>query len=188
MNAALKHMTPEQFLVWCLDRPDRWELVHGVPVRMMTGATQNHDRVVVNVIAELVQKLRGGPCRPNTADVAARMAQGNVRRPDVTVDCGVPDPASLQSTAPTVFFEVLSPSTRSFDLIRKSEEYKSVPTLRHIVLIDARQPRVLLWSRSDDATPWRDQDIEGPEAVIDLSAISVRLPLATLYDGVILEE
>jgi len=56
------------------------------------------------------------------------------------------------------------------------------------VLIDARQPRVLLWSRPDDAAPWSDQDIEEPEAAIDLTAIGVSLPLATLYDGVIFEE
>jgi len=48
-DAAPKLMTADEFLVWCLDREDgRWELIGGVPVRMMTGATQRHDRIVVN--------------------------------------------------------------------------------------------------------------------------------------------
>ncbi|WP_077356471.1 Uma2 family endonuclease [Brevundimonas sp. LM2] len=86
MNAALKLMTPDAFLDWCQSQEDRWELVDGMP-RMMTGATRRHDRIVVNLIADLHSKLRGKPCQPNTADVAALMLHGNVRRPDVTVDC-----------------------------------------------------------------------------------------------------
>ena len=184
MNAALRHMTADEFLVWCLDQPDRWELVHGVPIRMMTGATQRHDMVVVNVLVELGNRLRGKPCRPSTADIAARMPQGNVRRPDATVDCGSLVPTSLESSAPTVFFEVLSKSTRTFDQVRKPEEYKGVPTLRHIVLIDPEAPRVWLWSRPDEATPWFDLDIDGLDATVPLTAIAVDLPMAAIYDGI----
>lgn len=188
MNAALKHMTPDEFLVWCLDQPDRWELVHGIPIRMMTGATHGHDDVVVNLIVELGTRLKGKPCRPKTADIAAKMARGNIRRPDVTVDCGTADRKALASAAPTVFFEVLSPSTRTFDQFRKTEEYKAVPTLRHIVLIDPDRPRVWLWSRADEAAPWSDQDVEGLEADVPLTAIDVSLPMASIYDGVTLED
>lgn len=187
MNTALKHMTPDDFLVWCQDQPDRWELVHGLPIRMMTGATRTHDQIVVNLIAELHGRMRGKPCRPNTADVAARMPQGNIRRPDVTVDCGGPPNDALESEVPTVFFEVLSKSTRTFDMVRKPEEYKGVPTLRHIVLIDPREPRVWLWSRADQATPWTDQDIEGMEAIVPLVAVGVDLPMASIYDGIAFE-
>lgn len=188
MNTALKHMTPEEFLVWCLDQPDRWELVQSLPIRMMTGATHGHDAVVVNLIAELKSRLRGGSCRPMTADIAARMQEGNIRRPDVTVDCGAVDRDALESAAPTVFFEVLSRSTRTFDQLRKTEEYKSVPTLRHIVLIDPDRPRVWLWSRAEETTPWTDRDILGLEAFVPLPVIGVELPMAAIYDGVVFED
>ncbi|WP_396594238.1 Uma2 family endonuclease [Brevundimonas sp. R86498] len=183
MNAALKLMTPDAFLDWCQYQEDRWELVDGMP-RMMTGATRRHDRIVVNLIIDLGNKLRGKPCQPNTADVAARMLHGNVRRPDVTVDCAsVPD-KSLSSTAPTVFFEVLSPSTRTIDLLRKAEEFKQTPTLRHIVIIEPDRPQVLLWSRSDEADPWVDRDIEGVDGIVPLTAIDVTLPMTAIYEGV----
>jgi Uma2 family endonuclease len=187
MNAALKHMTPDAFLVWCLDQPDRWELVQGLPIRMMTGATQRHDAIVVNLISELRQRLRGSACRPATADVASRMPGGNVRRPDVTVDCGPAEPDALETTAPTVFFEVLSKSTRTFDIVRKPDEYKTVATLRHIVLIDAREPRVWLWSRADETSPWTDQDVLGLEASVPLAAIGIDLPMVQIYDGITFE-
>lgn len=186
MNAALKLMTPDAFLDWCQYQEDRWELVDGMP-RMMTGATRGHDDVVVNLIVELGTQLRGKPCRPRTADVAARMEQGNVRRPDVTVDCGPTERKALASAAPTVFFEVLSPSTRAIDMVKKSEEYKQVPSLRHFVLIEPDVARAAVWSRTDETAPWTDQDFEGLDGRIDLPAIDVTLPLAAIYDGIELE-
>lgn len=186
MNVALKLMTADEFLDWCQYQEDRWELVDGMP-RMMTGATRRHDLIVVNLIADLHAKLRGKPCQPNTADVAARMLHGNVRRPDVTVDCASLPDKSLSSTAPTVFFEVLSPSTRTIDLMRKAEEFKQMPTLRHIVIIEPERPQALLWSRADETAPWVDRDIEGLDAVVPLGAIAVTLPMAAIYDGITFE-
>jgi Uma2 family endonuclease len=75
-QAAPVRMTVDQFLEWQLRQERLHELVDGVPVlplKMMTGATQRHDRVVVNVLANLVNKLRGQPCRPMTDDVAVRI-------------------------------------------------------------------------------------------------------------------
>ena len=48
-NRGEKLMDADEFLVWCLDQDDRYELVNGVPVRMgdgpqmMTGASRLHD-------------------------------------------------------------------------------------------------------------------------------------------------
>lgn len=176
-------MTPDAFLEWCLDQEDRWEFVDGMP-RMMKGATRTHDRIVVNLIAELHGRLRGKPCQPNTADIAARMAQGSVRRPDVTVDCGGAPDRSLTSELPTVFFEVLSPSTRIIEIVKKSEEFKHVPSLRHFVLIEPDTARAAVWSRAEETTPWTDHDITGLDAVIPLAAIAVELPMAAIYDGI----
>ena len=44
--------------------------------------------------------------------------------------------------------EVLSPSTADFDQHEKLEEYRTVPSLRHILIIDPDQPRLRLHSRS----------------------------------------
>jgi hypothetical protein len=53
-------MTQDEFLAW-QERQDRlYELVDGVPVlplKMMTGASQAHDRVVVNIIASLAPRI-----------------------------------------------------------------------------------------------------------------------------------
>jgi Uma2 family endonuclease len=186
MSEAERRMTAAAFLEWCTFQEDRYELVDGVPVAM-AGAKQVHDRLTVNAIIALGRTLRDGPCRPNTADIAIRVPNGNLRRPDVLIDCGTFEPESLIATDPRVVIEVLSPSTRTFDAIGKLREYQRVPTLQHIILIDPDQPRVLHWQRQDwqrqaDGS-WTDQMIEGLDAVVALPDIAVVLPLAELYAG-----
>jgi len=45
---------------WQERQPERYELVDGFPIRMMAGAKNVHDDIVVNVLAELRNQLRGG--------------------------------------------------------------------------------------------------------------------------------
>jgi len=177
-------MTVEQFLEWQLRQERLHELVDGVPVvplKMMTGATQRHDRVVVNTLANLANQLRGKPCRPMTDDVAVRIPSGNIRRPDITVDCGKGSDRAMTAAEPRVVIEVLSPSTLSFDRFRKLEEYKTVSSMQAIILIDTEAPQVTVHRRMGQA--WSAATVEGLDATIELQEIDVRLQLADLYES-----
>lgn len=193
-DAAARRMTPDEFLTWCLDQQDTYELVNGIPVlkfdngpEMMAGASRRHDRIVVNLISRLRERLRGRPCWPSTADQASRMAAGNIRRPDVTIDCGEAPDSDLQTAEPTVFFEVLSRTTRSFDFIRKANEYRQVATLQHFVLIEPDAPLAWLWTRRPDGT-WTDAQVEGLDAALDLCALNLSLPMRDVYEDLRLDE
>lgn len=194
MSGALKRMTGDEFLIWCLDQEERYEFVDGEPVLkfdngpgMMAGAAERHDQIVINLIALLRPRLRGGPCRAKTSDQAARMMRGNIRRPDVTVDCGPRRPESFESLEPSVFFEVLSPSTRSFDLIRKSDEYRALPTLKHFVLLEPQRAEALVWSRGEDGAWLPPDPVKGLEGSVSLPGVAVELPMAEIYEDVALE-
>jgi Uma2 family endonuclease len=178
---AATRMSAEEFLEWDLRQEQRHELVDGVPVAM-AGAKRAHDRVVTNAHAMLHGQLRGKNCQNFTADIAVRIPSGNVRRPDVGIDCGVFDREATTVDTPFLVLEVLSPSTREFDMLRKLEEYKTIPGLAHIVLIDPDTPQAFHWSRTPGEN-WRHALLEGLEAVIHLPEIDCTLGLADLYDG-----
>jgi Uma2 family endonuclease len=177
-------MTQDEFLAW-QERQDRlYELVDGVPVlplKMMTGASQAHDRLVVNIIASLHQQLRGTPCRPTTDDLAVRIPAGNLRRPDVTVECGQADLRDLTVREPRAVVEVLSPSTMSFDRIRKLPEYQTIPSVMHILLVDTEAPRIDLLSRNTNGG-WKRSNHDGMEARVDLPTIQASLALAEVFE------
>jgi hypothetical protein len=63
-------MTPEEFYVWQETADEKYELVEGYPVKMMTGPSRRHDQIFVNVLAEIRNQLRGTDCRGFTADAA----------------------------------------------------------------------------------------------------------------------
>ena len=182
-QVAVRRWTVDEFFAWQERQDERHELVGGVPVRMMAGAKAVHDRIVVNLIATLQPALRGGPCRPFTGDGSVETYHGQIRRPDVGVDCGRFDRNALKAGEPRLVAEVLSPSTRDFDAFGKVAEYKSVEGLDYILLVEPNAPEVVLWSRGQ-ARSWTDSRIEGLDAAVELPAIGVRLALADLYEGV----
>lgn len=183
-----RRMTPEEFFAWQLRQDGLYELVDGVPVphvKMMTGASVQHDRAVVNIIATLHAQMRGSGCRPTTDDVALRTSIATIRRPDVTVECGELVRDTYENRSPRLVVEVLSPSTASIDRFRKLDEYRRHPSLAYILLVETRFPSAVLYRREDDA--WREESFEALDAVIDLPAIGARLALADIYEDVTFE-
>jgi Uma2 family endonuclease len=184
----LHRMTADEFFAWQAKQDKLYELVDGVPVlplKMMTGASRAHDRVVVNIIASLHRQLRAGACRPTTDDLALRIPAGNVRRPDVMVECAEGNSRDMSVVEPRVVVEVLSPSTMSFDRIRKLPEYQTVPSVAYILLVDTEKPRIDVWSRHQGG--WQQMQDDGLEAKIDLSAINATLDLADVFEGLSLD-
>lgn len=180
----LRRMTPEEFFAWQEKQERLYELVDGLPVlplKMMTGASRAHDRAVTNIILALGNQLRGGPCWPTTSDLAVRVPAGNIRRPDVTVECARGERNDMAVREPRGVIEVLSPSTMTFDRIRKLPEYQTVATISHILLVDTEAPRIDVWSRAGNG--WTQIKHDGLDAIVDLPAIGAVLRLADAYEG-----
>jgi len=176
-----KKMTVEEFFEWQQGQDKNYELVDGIPVltvKAMTGASDRHDAITVNAIVSLGGRLRGKPCQPRTQDRAVRTFRGT-RRPDVLVECGKPDRKSWEAADPRVIIEVLSPSTTRYDRFQKLEEYKLLPAVKVILLVDTEAPRVTVWRRGE--TGWGYDDLAGLDSMVSLPEIDAELPLAELY-------
>ena len=175
-------MTADEFYAWVRTRTEvRYELVNGEPV-MMAGATNRHDRVMRSAMRHLGNHLDGHPCQPFSNKIYIVIPAGNRRQADGGVDCGTPDDMSMDADKPNMVLEVLSPTTRQFDRFEKVEEYKTVPTLEYIVLVDPDSPQVRLFSRLPDQS-WTSTRLAGLDAELELPRIDFRLPLRALYAG-----
>ena len=173
--------TVDEFFAWAERQPDRYELVNGRPLRVRP-AQNVHDDIVVNLLTALGNQLRGSPCRPFTGDGAVETYPGQIRRPDVGVDCGRRDPDGYKAEAPRLVAEVLSPSTRDFDSIGKLAEYRSVAGLDYILFVEPNEPLVRTWTR--DGLEWRESRLTDLDSTLDLPALAASLPLRTIYEGV----
>jgi Uma2 family endonuclease len=182
-DAAPRRWTVEEFFAWQEGQSERYELVDGFPIRMMAGARNVHDDIVVNVLAALRNQLRGRECRPFTGDGALETKPGQIRRPDVGVDCGRRDPNATRAALPRVVVEVLSPTTRDFDTLDKLEGYKIVDSLERIVVIEPNAPEVIVWVRGAGRN-WGRVAFRGLDQAVDMPEIGVTLPLKEIYDDV----
>ncbi len=185
-SAARQLMEADEFLVWCLDQENRWELIEGVPVEMMARASEIHDRIAVNVIISLGNQLRGGPCRPTTADIALRTRIRSVRRPDVMVTCDPPRGDVYDAQKPRMVVEVLSASNVGVAWDRKLREYRRREDLAYILLIDSKLVGATLYVRTGQ--DWADQDFDRLSQSIELPLIGCRLVMADVYEATGLNE
>lgn len=179
---AERTMSLSEFFAWQERQPDRYELVGGHPVRMMVGVTNTHDRIVVNLLLLIGSALRGSGCSPFTGESGMETYPGQIRRPDLGVDCGKPDPDGYVADKPRLVAEVMSPSTRDFDVISKLPEYQAVETLDTILYVETNWAEVTIWRRAP-ARGWTREYVLDDGAV-EVPGLDSRLPLADIYEGV----
>ena len=177
--AAETLMDVDEFFTWQLRQEKRYELVDGVPMEMMTGASGMHDLITTNIIAILKAQLRGGRCRPTTADIALRTRIRSVRRPDVTVTCDPPRGDVYEAREPRMVVEVLSTSNTGVKWDRKLNEYRRHEALDYILLVDSEVVAVKLHTRT--ASGWDDVDADSLKDGIELSKLGCTLRLADIY-------
>jgi Uma2 family endonuclease len=169
--------TVEDFLAFEAEEPERYEFVGGI-IRMMTGASAAHSAIKGNVFAELRSALRSGPCRVDVDDLKV-VTPNAVMYPDVLVTCTPIAPDDDRVQEPTAVVEVLSPTTERHDRIEKWREYQRIASLRHFVLVEQKERRIEVWSRTDAG--WELVTVEPPADMIALDAIAARLSLEAIY-------
>ncbi|WP_051340100.1 Uma2 family endonuclease [Azospirillum halopraeferens] len=173
--------TRDDFLAWEATRSDRWEFVFG-RVKMMAGGSVAHNLIAGNVFAALDAALGEGPCVPFRQNQRLAPAENDdLIYPDVLVTCRPLDDRAQTVASATLIVEVLSPSTRADDLDAKWSGYQRIDDLRHYLVPETDSMTAILYSRADATASWSYRRLTGPEAVIDLTALTVTLPLKALY-------
>lgn len=184
-EAAIRRMAVAEFLVWGEAQEARYELVDGVPVAM-AGGTRRHDQIIINLVIALGTRLRGGLCRPFSGGTAMLIPSGNVRRPDVGIDCGRFVGADRHAAEPRVVLDVLSATTRAENAGPKLADYQSVPSTQAIVHIEPEQPLLRCIARMPGGQ-WQTRMLSGLDTVLSLAPLGIELPLAEIYEAVATE-
>jgi Uma2 family endonuclease len=150
----------------------------------MAGGTPEHARIASAINAALVTQLRERPCAVYSSDARVRvLATGLDTYPDVTVVCGGEvrdegDPLAL--TNPIVIVEVTSDSSEAYDRGEKLEHYKRIPSLREVVVVSHRGPRVEVFRRGPGGT-WSKEADAGSGSRVRLASIACELDVDEVY-------
>jgi len=137
-----------EFLDWLPDG-ERWELIGGIPVRMLPEGDL-HETVKSNVIGALARRMRPpSACRPAANGRQVRINDRTSYRPDAHINCApFSDPMEPLIQCPVVVFEV-AVSSLDRDLLEKRANYLENPRVEHVVIIDAQARKVHHFVRGD---------------------------------------
>ena len=112
----------------------------------MTGGTERHNLISLDIGTELNIQLKGKSCRVYTTDFRLKIEAANLYTyPDLSIICGetpLTDGRQDTFTNPIILFEILSPSTEAYDRGNKAHFYRTIPTLQEHLLIAQDRPLV----------------------------------------------
>ena len=183
-TARRVHHTYAEYLALEDASSTRHEYLDG-EIYAMSGGTPDHAGLAAAAIGILRNGLPRG-CRAFTSDLRVRVVEtGLSTYPDGAVICGKSARAGDDRHAvvnPVVLVEVTSPSTEDYDREEKLRNYQLLPSLREVLIISHRGPRVTLVRREEDGR-WTSSDFRDAEAVT-LSSVGMILEVDDLYrDG-----
>lgn len=154
----------------------------------MAGASYRHNRISSNLLAALVTRLRGSSCSALGSDMRVSTTSGLYTYPDAVIVCGEPELSrhpfdrGETLTNPAILVEVLSESTRLYDLGEKFDHYRAVPSVMECLFVE--QETISIERRWLDGREWRSETVRDLSAVLHLTGAPVQLAVSEVYAGV----
>lgn len=175
-------LTVAEFFAAISGRDGRYELVNGVAYAM-AGAKEGHNVICSNVQTALVPAGKAKGCRTTSSDTAIQTGPDTVRYPDIVVDCGPANAASLTASQPTIVVEVSSPGTAVFDYGAKLREYQAMDSIDVVMQIESAFAFVQVHRRQADGH-WTEETVEDFDTAIPLPTLGISITLNEIYDTV----
>lgn len=188
MSAAtvVRRYTPEEYLAQEEIADFRHEYRDGEIVPM-TGGSDNHNGIVVNLCAFLKLALRGQDYRVRTSNLRLWIPRyRQYTYPDVLVIQGNPvfqDDRTDTVMNPCLVVEVLSKSTQNYDRGDKFKFYRSIPELQDYVLVDQYSYFIEHYARTEEGL-WLLREYDGIEGTINFVSVEVEMAIAEIYEEI----
>ncbi len=182
--ATSLRMSPDAFLAWEREQLGRHVYLRG-EVFAMAGGSPRHSLLTSRAIVRLAFAFEGKPCDVHTSDLRLGIADEHFVYADAVVVCR---PITLRPgttdvvTNPVVVIEILSKSTEAYDRGEKQASYLALPSLKHLVLVSQREPRVEVYTR-EGAGVFRFR-VHGAGSRVPLEGVGVEIGVDELYAGV----
>ncbi|MEQ8754119.1 MAG: Uma2 family endonuclease [Coleofasciculus sp. G1-WW12-02] len=186
LQTQKRSYTPEEYL----ELEEKAEYKHEYrdgEIVPMTGGTTNHNKIALNFAANLKFGLRGQDYDIYIGDVRLWIPRyRQYTYPDVMVIEGKPIYTGTGTTTvmnPSLIVEVLSKSTKNYDLGDKFIYYRSIPEFKEYILIDQTKYHLMQYAKNPNGQ-WLLSEQESAEAVLELSSIEFQINISDIYENV----
>jgi len=177
-GAEADYVTVEDYLQIEEISEERHEYVAGV-LFAMAGGTKRHNRIISNLVRQMLDSADAIGCEVYSSDVKLRTASDVIYYPDIIVSCDPEDTNRQIVDRPCLVIEVLSPSTRRTDEREKLISYRAIRGLQAYIIVDQDMSRVIRhwWDSSSEL--WNTEiHIDGD---IPVPCLHTLLPVEAIY-------
>jgi Uma2 family endonuclease len=175
-------MTVAEFLAWDDGSDTRYELIDGTPVAMAPAASF-HGTIVMNAGGAINRRLEARPPCRSQGEAGVSLDDRSFYVADVAATCA-PIANTPTVVDPFLIVEVLSPSTKAFDLQIKVKRYSRLASVAEIWLVDSERRWVQVWQRSGEV--WIVRILEAEESFAS-AALGDCVTLDEIYRNVTFE-
>ena len=188
MNAhALMYVDKPTFysFIASADERYRYEYVRGWIMQQQAGGSRRHSRIGAAFCAVLHRQLDAEVWSISNSDRLIDVGTV-IRYADAVVERkGSASDDSLQTDAPTLIVEVLSPSSEERDLAIKPAEYLAISALDTYIVASQDEVLCYVWQRRPDGSfDQRPQTVKGRDQVIQVPQLGLAIALAEVYRGI----
>ncbi len=171
-------LNAEDYLEMELTSPIKHEYVAG-EIFAMTGTSDSHNIISLNLAFILREHLRGTPCRVFMSDLKLKVDTADAYfYPDLMITCETA-PDSHFREKPKLIIEVLSDSTAKYDQDGKRRMYQTLESLQEYVLVAQSCMDVRVYRRTTDG--W-EMTIYTDGAKIPLKSVELDVAIERIYE------
>lgn len=150
----LHRYTYQEYVALERDSSTKHEFLNG-EIYAMAGGSEEHSALAASLLRVLGNAVGDRPCRVHTSDLRIYVeSSGLATFPDGAVICGalMQHTPSPEATAlnPMILIEVTSKSSEEYDTGEKLTYYKTIPSLREVIIVSHRERRITVHAHIAD--------------------------------------
>jgi Uma2 family endonuclease len=184
-----RHYTPKEYLELETAAEYKSEYIDG-QIIPMTGGSINHNRIALNLSANLNIAFRQEPFDVFMGDIRLWIPERHIfTYPDVMVIAGEPEYFQNRTDTvlnPILIVEVLSKGTKSYDRESKFDAYRTITGFQEYLLIDQTRIHVEQFSKTG-MKQWSFCEYDDSDEAIAFTKVPFQISLADLYNKVQLD-
>jgi Uma2 family endonuclease len=182
-SPRLHNYTYAEYVAIEIDSTTKHEFLDG-EIYAMGGGSGEHAALALRVGRAIENAIEDLPCRAYSSDLRIYVEEARFAAfPDVSVICGplqqhVPSPETT-ALNPIVVVEVTSPSSEAYDIGKKLDCYRKIPTLREYVIVSHRERRMTVHVRDENGAWTTQVAIRGGS--VKLPSLGIELSVDDIY-------
>jgi Uma2 family endonuclease len=179
VSYGAKYFTPEEYLELEEKALEKSEYYQG-EIFAMAGASDAHNEIFKNLYGDLAYQSKGKPCQPYGSDKRLQIPENTLfTYPDIAIYCKKDNDDNAKNN-PSVIIEILSKSTKNYDMGIKFQLYRDIKSLKEYIMIDRERINVMSYFLNSN-NQWELREFKNLADTLPIDTVNFNISLHDIY-------